>query len=102
MLCFELLYRKITGCFKLFLSGFLNLGYTANIQEIVKTTPKCPISHQELRNNKVFLKKAMILGNILTVKLLQIFNPRSLFLSSINMTKLLFNYIMATLMIILF
>lgn len=40
MLCFELLYWKIIGYFKPFLSGQLNLENTANVQETVKTSPK--------------------------------------------------------------
>ena len=93
--------------FKLFLSGHLNLKYTANSQKILKTTSKISCPSGVKKQQGYFLgggggRELCCFGNVLTVRILQVLNPHSLLLPSLNITKLLFNYIMAILITILF
>lgn len=81
--------------------------WISNAQQTLRRSWKLPPrwpAHRELRNNKVISgkKKLCCFGNVLTVRILQVLNPHSLLLPSINITKLLSNYIMAILIIILF
>ena len=105
-ICSRTAFLKDNQYFKLFLSGHLNLKCTANTQKILKTTSKiaCPLGVKKQQGYfwKKKKKKLCCSGNVLTVRILQVLNPHSLLLPSINITKLLFSYITAILIIILF
>jgi hypothetical protein len=59
MLCWELLYWKITSYFKVFLSGHLNRENATSLQEPVETSPRlfCPsgIRKQGISENTMLL-----------------------------------------------
>lgn len=102
ILCFELLYWKITGYFKLFLWGHLNLEHRANVQEIVKTSPKM--------SSPLRIKKQGIWGGgggdcaalvTWTVRIFWVLTSQRQLLPNINITKWLLHYIMAILISIL-
>ena len=87
--------------FKLFLSGHLNFEYIANTQKILNTTPKisCPLGVKKQQG--ISKKNHAALATIWQRESSRFLIP-TLLLLSINITKLLFNYILAIWSIILF